>query len=48
MMALVMAGQVVCSLALDNWGLLGLDVQPASGRRLFAAALLLVGAALMR
>lgn len=48
MIALVMAGQVVCSLALDQWGLLGLAVQPAGGKRLLAATLLLAGAALMR
>lgn len=46
--ALVMSGQVVCSLALDQWGLLGLDAQPISGKRVAAAALLLAGAALMR
>lgn len=48
MIALVMAGQVVCSLVLDNFGLLGLVAQPANGKRLVAVALLLVGAALMR
>lgn len=46
--ALVMAGQVVCSLALDQFGLLGLEGQPISGKRIAAAALLLTGAALMR
>ena len=48
MIALVMAGQVVCSLALDQWGLFGLTAQPAGGKRLIAAVLLLAGAALMR
>ena len=48
MIALVMSGQVACSLAVDQWGLFGLAAQPASGRRLAAAALLLAGAALMR
>ena len=48
MIALVMSGQVACSLAMDQWGLLGLAAQPASGRRLAAAVLLLAGAALMR
>lgn len=47
MIAMVMTGQVVCSLALDQWGLLGLTAQPAGGRRFVAAALLLAGAALM-
>jgi bacterial/archaeal transporter family-2 protein len=48
MVALVMAGQVLCSLVLDHYGLLGLPVQPVSAKRLAAAALLLGGAALMR
>ena len=47
MIALVMTGQVVCSLALDQWGLLGLAAQPAGGKRLVAGVLLLAGAALM-
>lgn len=46
--ALVMVGQVVVSLLLDKFGLLGLAVQPVGGKRLLAAALLLAGAALMR
>ena len=48
MIALVMAGQVVCSLLLDSFGLLGLSVQPTDWKRLMAAALLLAGATLMR
>ncbi|MBV8092569.1 MAG: DMT family transporter [Acetobacteraceae bacterium] len=48
MIALVMAGQVLCSLLLDTGGLLGLPVLPLSAKRLAAAALLLAGAALMR
>ena len=48
MIALVMAGQVVCSLALDQWGVFGLIAQPVGGKRLIAAGLLLAGAALMR
>ena len=48
MIALVMAGQVLCSLLLDHFGVLGLPVLPVSARRLAAAALLLAGAALMR
>jgi bacterial/archaeal transporter family-2 protein len=48
MVALVMAGQVLCSLLLDHFGLLGVPVQPVSVKRLLAAALLLAGAALIR
>lgn len=48
MIALVMAGQVLCSLVLDHYGALGLPVLPISAKRLAAAALLLAGAALMR
>ena len=48
MIALVMVGQVICSLVLDQWGLLDLAAQPFSGKRIAAAALLLAGAALMR
>lgn len=48
MMALVMAGQVVFSLALDQFGLLGLQPHHLTTRRGIAALLLLGGAALMR
>ncbi len=48
MIALVMFGQVVCSLVLDHFGLFGLTPQPVTGKRFAAAALLLAGAALMR
>ena len=48
MIALIMAGQVVCSLVLDHFGLLGLTVHPVDPRRLAAAALLIAGAVLMR
>jgi transporter family-2 protein len=48
MVALVMAGQVLCSLILDHYGMLGLPVQPVTVKRLAAAALLLAGAALIR
>ena len=48
MIALVMAGQVLCALLLDHYGVLGLPVLPISAKRLAAAALLLAGAALMR
>lgn len=45
MIALVMIGQVLGSVALDNFGLLGLEAQPSVKR---GAVLLIVGAALMR
>jgi len=48
MIALVMTGQVLSSLVLDNFGLLGLPSEPLSLKRLTAAALLMGGAALMR
>ncbi len=48
MIALVMTGQVLSSLVLDNFGLLGLPAEPLSLKRLAAAALLMGGAALMR
>jgi bacterial/archaeal transporter family-2 protein len=48
MIALVMTGQVLSSIALDSFGLLGLAMQPLSFKRVVAAALLIAGAALMR
>ena len=48
MIALVMIGQVLGSLALDNFGLLGSAAQPLSIRRSIAGALLVIGAILMR
>jgi bacterial/archaeal transporter family-2 protein len=47
MIALVMTGQVLSSLALDNFGLLGLETHSLSLKRVVAAALLIGGAALM-
>ena len=47
MIALVMVGQVVCSILLDRFGLLGLNATPLSARRILAAALLIGGAILM-
>jgi uncharacterized membrane protein YdcZ (DUF606 family) len=47
MITLVMTGQILSSLALDNFGLLGLETQPLSLKRIVAAALLIGGAALM-
>ncbi len=48
MIALVMFGQVACSLALDHFGRFGLTPQPITGKRFAAGILLLTGAALMR
>lgn len=45
MIALVITGQVLSSLALDNFGLLGSAVQPLNFERVVAAALLIAGAA---
>lgn len=47
MIALIMTGQVLSSLALDNFGLLGLETHSLSLKRIVAAALLIGGAALM-
>jgi transporter family-2 protein len=46
--ALIVAGQMVGSLAFDHFGLLGLPVHPASLVRLVGAALLIIGAILIR
>jgi transporter family-2 protein len=46
--ALIVAGQMIGSLAFDHFGLLGLPVHPASFVRLAGAALLIVGAILIR
>lgn len=48
MIALVMTGQVVASLALDNFGGFGLQMHSIDGKRAVAAALLISGAVLMR
>ena len=48
MIALIMIGQVLGSLALDNFGLLGLEVRPLNLERSIAAVLLIIGATLMR
>jgi transporter family-2 protein len=47
MIALVMAGQVLGSLAIDSFGLFGLATQPMSPSRILAALLLIAGAGLM-
>jgi bacterial/archaeal transporter family-2 protein len=46
--ALLVAGQMFCSLAFDHFGLLGIPVQPASLVRLVGAALLILGVVLIR
>ncbi|MCK9241263.1 DMT family transporter [Desulfocurvus sp.] len=48
MFALVVAGQLVASLALDHWGLLGYPVRPLSWERLLGTALLVAGVVLIR
>lgn len=48
MVALVIAGQVVFSIALDRVGLFGISPSPLTLKRSFAALLLLTGAALIR
>jgi len=46
--AFVVLGQIVCSLAIDHFGLLGFPVHPVSMMRLGGVALLLAGAALVK
>jgi len=48
MIALVMTGQVLGSIALDNFGLVGLAPQPLNLKHTIAGGLLIIGAALMR
>jgi transporter family-2 protein len=48
MIALVMTGQVLGSIALDNFGLVGLAPQPLNLKHAIAGGLLIIGAALMR
>lgn len=47
LVALVLAGQIVCAMVLDYFGFLGLAAQPLSPQRLAAAGLIAAGAALM-
>ena len=44
---LVVARQVVTSLVLDHFGLLGAPARPASGRRVTGALLIVAGVALV-
>jgi bacterial/archaeal transporter family-2 protein len=46
--ALLVAGQMFCSLAIDHFGLLGIPVHPASLIRLAGAAFLITGVVLIR
>jgi transporter family-2 protein len=46
--ALLVTGQMLCSLALDHFGLLGMHVHPASLVRLAGAAFLITGVVLIR
>lgn len=48
LIALVISGQILCSLAMDRFGLLGLEPHPVSIKRAIAAGLMLTGAAFMR
>lgn len=46
-LALVVAGQILTSLAMDHFGLVGFERQPITAARLVGAALLLAGVALV-
>ena len=48
MIALIIAGQMTASLALDHFGWLGYQVQPISGLRILGGILLVTGVALIR
>jgi transporter family-2 protein len=48
MIAMVVAGQILCAVALDHFGLLGLETQTLSLKRLAAVILVMAGASLMR
>src|ERR1700746_2064785 len=48
MIALVMTGQVLGAIALDNFGLVGLARQPLDLKHAIAGGMLIIGAALMR
>jgi bacterial/archaeal transporter family-2 protein len=47
-MGLFLAGQVIASIALDHFGLLGVTVQPASIPRLLGALLIIVGVTIVQ
>jgi transporter family-2 protein len=46
--ALLIAGQLICSLLLDHYGVLGLEQHSASPMRLMGAALLMAGVVFIR
>lgn len=48
MIAMVVVGQVLCSITLDQFGALGLAAHPIDLRRVIAAALLVAGALLIK
>lgn len=48
MVALIIAGQMVASLLLDHYGLLGYAVHPVNGWRMLGVALLVAGVVLIR
>ncbi len=45
---LLLAGQVIASIAIDHLGLMGVPVQPASIPRLLGAALIIIGVAVVQ
>jgi transporter family-2 protein len=45
--ALIVTGQLICSVALDHFGLLGFEAHPAGIARVLGCALLLAGTALI-
>jgi transporter family-2 protein len=45
---LFLAGQVIASIAIDHFGLLGVTVQPASLPRLLGALLIIAGVAMVQ
>ena len=48
MVGLFLAGQVISSIVIDHFGLLGVTVQPASTARLLGALLVIVGVAIVQ
>jgi len=48
LLAAIVAGQMIASLALDHYGLLGFPVQPISAGRVLAVALIIAGVLLLQ
>lgn len=48
MVALVLAGQLITSIALDQYGILGYPVHPVNGWRIAGVMLLVAGAYLIK